>query len=88
VSDHVVVALVLESGTALGLPPEEIDDVEVDASANEVTRLLVISVRDDDAARAADLANGLAEALAARIKEQPIGSEGVVTVIEPASVPR
>jgi hypothetical protein len=30
VSDHVVVALVLESGTALGLPPEEIDDVEVD----------------------------------------------------------
>jgi capsular polysaccharide biosynthesis protein len=79
---------VLESGTALGLPPEEIDDVEVDASANEVTRLLVISVRDDDAARAADLANGLTEALAARIKEQPIGSEGVVTVVEPASVPR
>ena len=81
-------SLLDDAARSLGLPANEIDDVEVDASANEVTRLLVISVRDDDPARAADLANGLAEALAARVKEQPaVGPEGTITVLDRAGVP-
>jgi succinoglycan biosynthesis transport protein ExoP len=76
-----------EAARALGLPADEVDDVEVDASANEVTRLLVISVRDSDGQRAADLANGLAEALAARVAEGPVGPEGEITVSDPATVP-
>ena len=82
-------SLLDDAARALGLPPEEVDDVDVDASADEVTRVLVISVRDDDPARAADLANALADALAARLKEGPgIGPEGTITVREPAAVPR
>jgi Mrp family chromosome partitioning ATPase len=80
-------SLLDDAARALGLPPDEVNDVTVDASANEVTRLLVISVRDDDPARAADLANELATALAARVKEEPVGPEGTITVLDPASVP-
>jgi capsular polysaccharide biosynthesis protein len=80
-------SLLDDTAHGLGLAPGEVDDVEVDASANEVTRLLVISVRDDDPRRAADLANGVATALAARIGEDPTGPEGVITVLDSAAVP-
>jgi capsular polysaccharide biosynthesis protein/Mrp family chromosome partitioning ATPase len=80
-------SLLDDAARALGLPPEEVDDVDVDASANEVTRLLVISVRDDDPARAADLANELATALGARVKEDPVGPEGTIVVLDAAEVP-
>ena len=80
-------SLLDDAAKALGLPPEAVDDVEVNASANEVTRLLVISVRDDDPARAADLADEIATALGARVKEDPVGPEGTITVLDAASVP-
>jgi capsular polysaccharide biosynthesis protein len=71
---------------ALRLPPEDVD-AEVEASANEVTRFLVITVRDDDPRRAADLANALADALGDRIRESPIGPEGALSVSDAATVP-
>jgi polysaccharide biosynthesis transport protein len=80
-------SLLDDAARALGLPAGEVDDVDVDASANEVTRLLVISVQDSDPQRAADLANQLASALAARVKEEPVGPEGTITVLDPATVP-
>jgi capsular polysaccharide biosynthesis protein/Mrp family chromosome partitioning ATPase len=79
-------SLLDEAAERLGLDPDDVD-AEVDASANEVTRLLVISVRDDDAARAADLANEIARSLRDRIEEQPIGPEGAITVLDAATVP-
>jgi capsular polysaccharide biosynthesis protein/Mrp family chromosome partitioning ATPase len=79
-------SLLDDAARALGLPPEEVD-AEVQASANEVTRLLVITVRDDDAAQAANLANALADALGDRIAESPIGPEGALSVLDAAAVP-
>ena len=79
-------SLLDDAARSLGLPPDEVD-AEVDASANEVTRLLIISVRDEDPARAADLANALATALADRVKEGPVGPEGEITVLDTAAVP-
>jgi capsular polysaccharide biosynthesis protein len=80
-------SLLADAAHSLGLSPDQIKDVEVDARADEATRTLDISVRDRDPARAADLANALAVALGARIKEQPVGPEAMITVLDPATVP-
>jgi capsular polysaccharide biosynthesis protein/Mrp family chromosome partitioning ATPase len=79
-------SLLDDAARALGLPPGDVD-AEVEASANEITRLLVITVRDDDPRQAADLANALADALGERIRESPIGPEGALSVLDAASVP-
>jgi capsular polysaccharide biosynthesis protein len=78
-------ALLADAARSLGVGA---DEVEMDATANEETRVLVISVRNDDAKRAAALAKALSEALVLRITEQPGGPEGTITILEPAAIPK
>jgi capsular polysaccharide biosynthesis protein len=75
-----------EVAEAIGLPRDEVS-AEVEASSNEVTRLVVISVRDDDATQAAALANGLVDALTRRAAEETLRPEGGMTVLDRAAVP-
>jgi capsular polysaccharide biosynthesis protein/Mrp family chromosome partitioning ATPase len=62
-------------------------DVEVDASADEVTRILTVIVRHKDRAAVAAIANGLAEQLKDRVDTDIVRPEGELQVVDAARPP-
>ena len=75
-----------EAGRALGLPPDGLS-AEVEASGDEVTRLVIITVRDDDAEDAADLANALVDVLVGLTSGPETHAYASVSVLTWAPVP-
>jgi capsular polysaccharide biosynthesis protein len=75
-----------EAARALGLPPDDLS-AEVEATADEVTRLVIITVRDDDAEDAADLANALADVLVRMTSNPETHAYASVSVLTRAPVP-
>src|SRR5687767_11184400 len=63
------------------------DDVEVDASADEVTRILTVRVRHHERAAVAAIANGLAEQLEDRVDTDIVRPEGELQVVDAARPP-
>jgi receptor protein-tyrosine kinase len=68
------------------LPIEDFRE-SMSATANEVTRLIRIQVKDEDGRRAAALANGLAQVLTEMSSRPPARPEGRLTIVDPAEVP-
>jgi capsular polysaccharide biosynthesis protein len=75
-----------EAAGALGLRPDDLS-AEVQATADEVTRLVIITVRDDDAEDAADLANALVDVLVGLTSGPETHAYASVSVLTWAPVP-
>ena len=72
---------------ALDISPRRLR-ASVSASANDITRLVSIKVRDQDATRAAAVANTVADHLARESTGDSTDVTGLVTVIDPAATPQ
>ena len=70
----------------IGITPSSVEG-KVDVTASDITRLITIRARDGEAARAARIANSVADGLADYANRQPlpVPPEGTLTIVERAA---
>jgi succinoglycan biosynthesis transport protein ExoP len=80
--------IILEAARRVGLPPETVESKVHDVTASDVTRFITIRVRDSDRARAANIANAIADELLERgASETGLSPTGKLTIVERAVAP-
>lgn len=79
--------LLASTTSRLESPRVSADDVEVSATADEVTRILSVRVRHGERAAVAAIANGLAEGLEDRVDTDIVRPEGELQVVDAARAP-